>query len=131
MRPGPRLRVIFRNNLVFFYGEELLAPCPNSKLEDRPLRAVRDFLFNIFAASLHISHTRIAVISPGCKNNGDELKERVAVGADRGDARACLCDIVSTYIQAAVAAVAAYRPTPLDSKPKYGYYAHPHFVLDL
>jgi hypothetical protein len=37
-----------------FHGEELLAPCPTSKLEDRPLSAVRDCLFNIFAATLHI-----------------------------------------------------------------------------
>jgi len=37
-----------------FYGEELLAPRPTSKLEDHPLSAVRDCLFNIFAATLHI-----------------------------------------------------------------------------
>jgi hypothetical protein len=35
-----------------FYGEELLARTP--KLEDNPLSAVRDCLFNIFAATLHI-----------------------------------------------------------------------------
>jgi hypothetical protein len=39
---------------LIFYGEELLAPCPTSKLEDHPLSAVRDCLFNIFAATLHI-----------------------------------------------------------------------------
>jgi len=32
----------------------LLAPHPTPKLEDRPLSAVRDCLFNIFAATLHI-----------------------------------------------------------------------------
>jgi hypothetical protein len=37
---------------LFFYGEELLAPRPT--LEDHPLLAVRDCLFNIFAATLHI-----------------------------------------------------------------------------
>ena len=37
-----------------FHGEELLAPCPTSKLEDRPLSAVRDCLFKVFAATLHI-----------------------------------------------------------------------------
>jgi hypothetical protein len=37
---------------LFFYGEELLAPRPIPKLEDHPLSAVRDCLFNIFAASL-------------------------------------------------------------------------------
>ena len=30
-----------------FYGEELLPPRPNPKLEDHPLSAVRDCLFNI------------------------------------------------------------------------------------
>jgi hypothetical protein len=39
---------------VRFYGEELLAPRPSPKLEDHTLSAVRDFLFNIFAATLHI-----------------------------------------------------------------------------
>jgi hypothetical protein len=36
-----------------FYGEELLAPRPTPKLEGHPLSAVRDCLFNIFAATLH------------------------------------------------------------------------------
>jgi hypothetical protein len=38
--------------MVNFYGEELLAPRPTPKLEDHPLSAVRDCLFNIFAATL-------------------------------------------------------------------------------
>jgi hypothetical protein len=38
---------------LFFYGEEFLAPRPTPKLEDHPLSAVSDCLFNIFAASLH------------------------------------------------------------------------------
>jgi hypothetical protein len=38
----------------FFYGEELLAPRPTPKLEEHPLSAVRDWLFSIFAATLHI-----------------------------------------------------------------------------
>jgi hypothetical protein len=37
-----------------FYGEELLAPLPTRKLKDHPLSTVRDCLFNIFAATLHI-----------------------------------------------------------------------------
>ena len=45
--------LIFRN-LMCFYGEELLAPRPTPKLEDHPLSAVRDCLFNIFATTLHI-----------------------------------------------------------------------------
>jgi hypothetical protein len=38
-----------------FYGEEFLAPRPIPKLEDHHLSAVRDCLFNIFAATLHIA----------------------------------------------------------------------------
>jgi hypothetical protein len=41
-------------NLVIFYGEELLVPRPTTKLEDHPFSAVRDCLFNVFAATLHI-----------------------------------------------------------------------------
>jgi hypothetical protein len=41
----------FRNKLIF-YGEGLIAPRPTPKLEDHPLSAIRDCLFNIFAASL-------------------------------------------------------------------------------
>ena len=36
------------------YSEQLLAPRPTPKLEDHPFSAVRDGLFNIFAATLHI-----------------------------------------------------------------------------
>jgi hypothetical protein len=43
---------MFRN-MILFYGEELLAPRPTPKLEDHPLPAVRDCLFNVFAATLH------------------------------------------------------------------------------
>jgi len=41
----------FRNK-IRFYGE-LLVPRPTSKLEDHPFPAVREGLFNIFAATLH------------------------------------------------------------------------------
>jgi hypothetical protein len=44
--------VTFRNKLIF-YGDELLAPLSNHKPEDHPLSAVRDCLFDIFAATLH------------------------------------------------------------------------------
>jgi len=43
---------VFRNK-IRFYGEELLAPRPNPKLEDHPLSVTRDWLFNTFAATLH------------------------------------------------------------------------------
>ena len=41
-------------NYVSFYGEELLAPRLNPKLEGHPFSAVSDCLFNVFAATLHI-----------------------------------------------------------------------------
>ena len=44
---------MFRNK-IRFNGEELLEIRPNPKVEDHPLSAVRDCLFNIFAATLHI-----------------------------------------------------------------------------
>jgi hypothetical protein len=44
---------VFRN-MVIFCGEELLAPPPTPKLENHPLSAVRDSLFNVFAATLHM-----------------------------------------------------------------------------
>ena len=37
-----------------FHGETLLAPRPMPKLEDHSLCAVRDCLFNLFTATLHI-----------------------------------------------------------------------------
>jgi hypothetical protein len=37
-----------------FYSEELLAPRPTPKMEGHSLSAVRDGIFNIFAATLHI-----------------------------------------------------------------------------
>jgi len=44
---------MFRN-ILSSYGEELLAPRPNLKLQDNPLWAIRDYLFNISAATTHI-----------------------------------------------------------------------------
>jgi CelD/BcsL family acetyltransferase involved in cellulose biosynthesis len=39
--------------MTHFYNEELLERRPTPKLKDHPLSATRDFLFNIFAATLH------------------------------------------------------------------------------
>ena len=44
---------MFRNK-TRFYGEKLLAPRPTPEVEDHHFSAVRDCLFNIFAATLHI-----------------------------------------------------------------------------
>jgi len=41
-------------NVMSFCGEEFLAPFPSLKLEDHPFSPVRDWLFNVFAATLHI-----------------------------------------------------------------------------
>jgi hypothetical protein len=50
-----RICVAFLKNLIFFfYCDDVLAPCPTPKLEDHPLSAVRDCLFNMFPATLHI-----------------------------------------------------------------------------
>jgi len=40
--------------MIHFYVDESLAPCPTPKLKDHLLSVVRDCLFNIFAAILHI-----------------------------------------------------------------------------
>jgi hypothetical protein len=50
--PSPRLCEMLRN-LISFYGEELLAHSPTTKLEDHSLSVIRDDLFNIFA-DVHI-----------------------------------------------------------------------------
>ena len=59
--PVPILSFVSRGSIShmcfvtkILYGEELLAPCPNSKMENHPVSAVRDCLFNIFAATLLI-----------------------------------------------------------------------------
>ena len=53
-----------------FYREGLLAPHPTPKLEDHPLSAVHDCLFNLFAATLHI----------GGRSSIRNLRTRHAVG---------------------------------------------------
>jgi hypothetical protein len=44
---------MFDHFVCFYYGEEFSAPRPNTKLEDHPLSALRDCLFDISAATLH------------------------------------------------------------------------------
>jgi hypothetical protein len=55
--PGPRSFETFRNKT--FYGEGLSAPRSTPKLKDHPLSAVRDCLFNIFAATLRTRRTSL------------------------------------------------------------------------
>ena len=51
LSPCPKFTVWMFRNKIRFYGEELLAPRPTPKLKDHPLSAVRDSLFDIFAAT--------------------------------------------------------------------------------
>ena len=51
--PATPHSVVFRN-IVSFSGENLLSPLPHTKLEDHQLTSVRDCIFNIFAATLHV-----------------------------------------------------------------------------
>ena len=67
-------------NKICFHGEELLACRPTPKLEDHPLLAVRECLFNIFAAALRTGgrsfilklRTRRAVVS-GIMHSGTNM----------------------------------------------------------
>jgi hypothetical protein len=62
---------MFRNK-VSFYGEEMSTPRPTPKLEERPLLAVRECLFNLFAAVLHI-RGRFSIRNPRTRNDTDPL----------------------------------------------------------
>jgi hypothetical protein len=66
--------ILFRN-IVIIYGEELLAPRPTPKLEDHPLSAVRDCLFNVYAATLHNGRPflRPQPEDAPCRGDGDPL----------------------------------------------------------
>jgi hypothetical protein len=55
---------------IRFQSEALLAPRPTPKLEDHPLSAVRDCLFNTFTATLHT----------GGRSSIRNLRTRHAVG---------------------------------------------------
>jgi len=52
--PGSRLYLWIFCNKILLYAEELSAPRPTPKLEDHPLSADHDCLFNTFKATLHI-----------------------------------------------------------------------------
>jgi hypothetical protein len=82
IRPGPKPLLNVRNNLIL-YGEELLAPRPTPQLEDHPMSAVRDCLFNIFAAALWLitilgncAALRLPVVLVGPRACGTLLKVR-------------------------------------------------------
>jgi hypothetical protein len=48
----PRLCLLVFRNKIRFHGEEFLAPRPTAKLDDHPLSAVPNCLFNLFAATV-------------------------------------------------------------------------------
>ena len=75
---GP-IQVFVIRNKISFYDEELLATPSALKLEDHLLSAVRDCLFNLFAATLHIGgrssirnlRTRRAVVTGNHLSHGE------------------------------------------------------------
>jgi hypothetical protein len=75
---------------IRFHDKELLASRPTPKLEGHPFSAVRDCLFNIFAANLHIGGrssirnlmTRLAVVTgTHLSHGGGQIKTDEIIGA--------------------------------------------------
>jgi hypothetical protein len=69
-----------------FYGEELPPPRPTPKLEDHPMSAVRDCLFNIFAATLNFARVWGSVVVKTLRYNseGHGIDSRCRRGFFRG-----------------------------------------------
>jgi hypothetical protein len=72
---------VFRN-MVIFYGEKLLAPRPTPKLKGHPLSAVRDCLFNVVAATLHIRRPFLHPHPEDAPCRGDRDRLIVVTGTD-------------------------------------------------
>jgi hypothetical protein len=76
----PRLCLWMFRNKESFHGGELLTPRPTPKPEDHAVSAVRDYLFSIFAGTLHIGgcfsirnlRTRRAVVTGTHLSQGTE-----------------------------------------------------------
>jgi len=66
-----------------FYGEELSVPCPTPRQGDHPLSAVRNCLFNIFAATLHI----------GGHSSIHNLRTRHAIVTGTFSLCVCVCEM--------------------------------------
>jgi len=85
--PGPKPCALFQNMLCF-YGGELFVLHQTPKLEDHPLLAVKNCLFNILAATLYIwrlsplSATRRCALScwQGLSYNGYSIKYCIKLG---------------------------------------------------
>ena len=90
-----------------FYREELLAPRPTPKLEDHPLSAVRDCLFNLFAATLLIggrssisnTRTRHAVVSGihYCYYSSDLIIDKIPPFCSRNQSLQLPISVYSLY----------------------------------
>jgi hypothetical protein len=69
--------VTFCNKLIFY--SEMLAPRPTRKLEDHPLSAVHDYLFNIFTVSsnriMRLRHDMVRRDPPNTETLIDASKE--------------------------------------------------------
>ena len=70
-QPATRAFLQYFVTCLIFYGEELLAPRPTPKLEDHLLSAVRDCLFNTFAATLHVWRPFLHSQSEDAPHRGD------------------------------------------------------------
>jgi hypothetical protein len=68
--------------MVIVCGEELLVPRPTPKLEDHPLSAVRDCLFNVFAGALHIWRPFLHPQHEDAPCRGDRDRLIVVTGTD-------------------------------------------------
>jgi hypothetical protein len=86
------------HNMIHLSGEKVLTPRPTPNQEDHPLSAVRDCLFNIFAATLHIggrstirnTRTRHSVVT------GTHLSWVDVFGDEKTSARRNLCSVPSS-----------------------------------
>ena len=88
INPGPRLLSAFHNN-TRLYGELLLAPRPNPKLEDHLLSAAHDYLFNTFVGTLHVGdRSSIRSLSTG---HGVVAWTHLSTGLQILTVKKCVC----------------------------------------
>jgi hypothetical protein len=92
------------------YGEELLVLRPTPKLDDHPLSAVRDCLFSVFAATLHI----------GGRFSVRNLRTRHAVVTGTRLSRISFQFIIQNNIAAAAAVLCGVRRVPLKESSTKG-----------
>jgi len=89
------------SNVVRFYVEQFSAPRPTPKLEDHNLSAVRDCLFNIFAAVFHIwkPFLRLQRKDAACYVDTDPLEIGVESSQDVNNTQSnIICIICNTAV---------------------------------